>query len=455
MKVAIIFPRYKYASGDVPLGVCYLASYLKKSTPAEVTIIDTTFHKDKKTIKNIILENKFDIVGISAMSSMINDAFWIAELIKKTSPHTFIIIGGPHPTVLPNETICNPSVDAICIGEGEITFAELVNKRGNAKGVAGVWYKKQGKVIKNPDRTPISDLDSLPYPALDLVDLDNYLKCWFQLDSVKKGLIGINIIASRGCPYNCSYCQPTLRKIFGSTVRKRSPKNIVNELKFLKEKYGITAFNLVDDTFVFDKEWVVTICNGMIEENLNLLWGCNSRANLVDEEMFSRMYDSGLRKVFMGMESGSQRILDEIYQKGITLMQVKKSVAVLKRLGLKVQGYFMLGAPTETEKEIWKTIKLASSLPIHEATFSVTTPLPGTHLWDKTKSYIHKQVSEFDYYKTSVYSKGITLSEKKINRLKRIAFLSFYLHPKRWPNTIRSFLNPSEFKKSLMKLKRF
>jgi len=215
--------------------------------------------------------------------------------------------------------------------------------------------------------------------------------------------------------------------IFGSVVRKRSTRNIVDELKFLKTRYGITAFDLVDDTFVFDKKWVIDVCRNLIGEKLDLLWSCNSRANLVDEEMFSKMRESGLRKVCMGMESGNQRVLDEIYQKGITIEQVKISVAILKRLKLKVQGYFMLGAPTETEKEIWKTIRFAVSLPIQEATFSITTPLPGTYLWDKTKQYINKKVSEFDYYKTSVYSGGITLSEKKLNWLKRIAFISFYV----------------------------
>lgn len=454
MKVAVIFPRYKYISGDVPLGICYLASYLRENSDAEIELIDTTFHKDKQVIKDLLLKNKYDIIGISTMSSMIEDTIWIVEFIKKNHPSTFVIVGGPHPTILPDETINNPNVDAICLGEGEITFTEFVNNNGRPEGINGLWYKSGSEIIKNPPRMPIHDLDILPFPAFDLIDINNYLKYWFQLDSVKKGLKGINILATRGCPYTCSYCQPTLHRMFGKVIRKRSAKNVVNELKILKQKYNIDAFNFLDETFVFDKPWVIDVCNKLIEAKLNLFWGCNTRADLVNEEMFTKMYDSGLRKVYMGIESRSQRILDEVYQKRITIKQIKESAAILKKLKFKVQGYFMIGAPTETEKEIWSTIWFAISLPIDEATFSITTPFPGTYLWDKTKEYINKKVSEFDYYKTNVYS-GITLPAKKINRLKRIAFLSFYLSPQRLPNTIKSFLTITEFKKSLMKLRRF
>lgn len=455
MKVGIIFPRYKYPSSDIPLGVCYLAAHIRKATNAEVDLFDTTFHKNKSVIKDIILKKKYDIIGISAMSSMIEDAFDIAKFIKKNNPKTFIIIGGPHATVLPTETIKNQYIDGICIGEGEITFAELIQKKGNPVGVNGIWYKSGNKIIKNRPRAPIENLNILPFPALNLINIEKYLKYCFQMDSVKRGLRGINLIASRGCPYDCSYCQPTLRKIFGIKVRKRSAKNIVNELKYLKNEYDITSFSFVDDTFVFDKNWVIEVCDLMKKEKLNLIWSCNSRANLVDEEMFTKMKNAGLRKVYMGIESGTQRILDEIYQKRITITNIREATKKLKKIKLKIQGYFMLGAPTETEKEIWKTIKLAVSLPIDEATFSITTPLPGTHLWDKTKEYVKKNVAEFDYYKISVYSKKIALSAKRIKRLKRIAFLSFYLSPRRLPNTIRGFLSLNEFKKSLMKLKRF
>jgi len=349
---------------------------------------------------------------------------------------------------MPEETLKNEQVDAVCTGEGEETILELVNNNFSFEGVKGIWYKKKGVVVKNLPREPIEDLDKLPFPERDSFDMDKYMEYWFQLDSVAGNLRGVNILASRGCPYKCSYCQPTLETLFGKKLRKRSPKNIVDELEYLKEKYNINAFIFDDDTFIIDKGWVSEICSLMISRKLDLIWGCNARANLVTEELFRKMKEAGLRCVFIGVESGSQRVLDEVYNKGITLEQVESSATILKKLKLNVMGYFMLGAPTETKEEMNQTIRFASKLPIDEATFSITTPLPKTYLYDKTKDLIKKDVEEFDYYKTSVYGKDLSF-------MKRKALLSFYLSPKRIFSTIKLFITPSLFRKSMTKLKRF
>jgi radical SAM superfamily enzyme YgiQ (UPF0313 family) len=173
----------------------------------------------------------------------------------------------------------------------------------------------------------------------------------------------------------------------------------------------------------------------------------------VDEGLFSLMKDAGLRKVFMGIESASQRVLDDIYDKRIKTGDVMKSVETLKKLGLKVQGYFMLGAPGETEDEVNETIRFAVDLPIDEATFSITTPLPSTYLYDRTLGSIKKDVAEFDYYRTPVYADGI--DEKTLVRLKKKAILKFYLSRKRIARTAAGFLTPQALGKSLKKLKRF
>jgi radical SAM superfamily enzyme YgiQ (UPF0313 family) len=208
-----------------------------------------------------------------------------------------------------------------------------------------------------------------------------------------------------------------------------------------------------DDTLVFDRKWISAVCEWMIDRKLGLVWGCNARANLVDEGLFSLMKDAGLRKVFMGIESASQRVLDDIYDKRIKTGDVMKSVETLKKLGLKVQGYFMLGAPGETEDEVNETIRFAVDLPIDEATFSITTPLPSTYLYDRTLGSIKKDVAEFDYYRTPVYADGI--DEKTLVRLKKKAILKFYLSRKRIARTAAGFLTPQALGKSLKKLKRF
>ena len=319
--------------------------------------------------------------------------------------------------------------------------------------VKGIWFKKNGRILKNSRRNPIGNLDELPFPAWDLLPMDKYLKNWYQLDSVDTNLVGTSIIASRGCPYVCTYCQPTLRTIFGTKIRKRSSDNILQELTRLREKYNINAFMFQDDTFIIDEKWVRDICANIINAGLDLKWGCNVRANLVTKSLLTKMKSAGLRKIFVGIESASQRILDDIYNKKITLEQVKKTVIIAKNLNLKVQGYFMLGAPTESVAEIKKTIKFAKNLDIDEATFSITTPLPNTDLYKKFNELITKDFDEFDYYRNPVLNLN-DLSPKKLSFLKKKGYLEFYLSPKRITSTLKMLFTLSGFQKSMNKLKR-
>lgn len=453
MRIALIFARYKYPSGDIPLGIGYIASNVLKNSECKVDIIDTTFNNSDEFVIRKIMKNDYDLICFSVMTTFIKDSIRLASIIKEKRPNSKILFAGPHPTVMPDDTLKYKEIDAICIGEGEETILELVKNKCSFKDIKGIWYKKNNDIIKNPPREPIEDLDKLPFPTRSLFDIKKYQEHWFQLDSVGTNIKGFNIISSRGCPYKCTYCQPTLETIFGKKIRKRRPKNIVDEIEYLKDKYKINAFMFQDDTLIFDKKWVEGICDEILKRGLKLIWGCNVRANLVSEDLFIKMKKAGLRKVFMGIESGSQRVLDEVYDKRITLKQVKDAARILKKIGLKIQGYFMIGAPTETEKEIEKTIRFARSLPIDEATFSITTPLPKTYLYEKTKGLISKKIEDFDYYKESVYKHNI--SAKRLDFLKKKALLTFYLSPKHIFSTAKAFLTPAALKKSLAKLKRF
>ncbi len=453
-KIALIFPRCKYPTGDMPMGIGYIASALLKTGKVEIDIIDTTFIKEPmKYIAEAFTKKRYDLIGFSVLTSMTRDAGEMADIIKGIDPGARIIFGGPHATVAPELALEHASVDAICIGEGEQTMMALAEADLNFTDIAGIWYKQDGQIVKNPSRKPIDNLDELDFPNKDLLDTERYFKEWFQLDSVSPSLHGNNIIASRGCPYHCTYCQPTLSRIFGKKIRKRSPENIVAELQFLKDRYQIKAFMFQDDTLIVDKKWVYRLCDLMLENNINLLWGCNIRANLADKDLFKKMISAGLRKVNIGIESGSQRILDEVYDKRITLAQVENAINILKELDLKVQGYFMIGAPTETEAEILQTIKFAKNLDIEEATFSITTPLPYTHLFEKSKDMIGRNYDTFDYYKEPVYSNknGGILPPGKISLLKKRAFLEFYLAPKRLLSTMKALLSA----KTYVKLQRF
>lgn len=454
-RLCLIFPRFRYPSGDPPLGVAYLAAAVKAWTDWEVDLIDTTFFKNPtQELENRLMQGDYDAVGVSFMTPMLRDAFLTAQIARRVCPQAAIIAGGPHSTVDPEHVLSNPDFDMVVVGEGEATLTELLKRNCQPDGVTGIVLRKNDRIQRNELRPVIQDLDSLPLPALHLLDMESYKQSWFLLDSVKTGLKGTSIMASRGCPYQCAYCQPTLETLFGRKLRRRTPANIVEELVQFKEKFGLNAFALQDDTFLINKRWVIEVCSAMEQADLNMIWECNLRANLVDEEVLSAMRRAGLRKVNIGIESANQRILDEVFQKQITWENVEEAINVCNKLKLKIQGYFMLGAPSETMDEVMNTIRTAARLNLDDATFSITTPLPHTFLFDRTRSLIDREFEDYDYYSTSVYKQGAALSSRKLFWLKRMAFFRFYLAPKRIFKTLAMVFNPKNISRTLVKLKR-
>jgi radical SAM superfamily enzyme YgiQ (UPF0313 family) len=233
----------------------------------------------------------------------------------------------------------------------------------------------------------------------------------------------------------------------------------MGELHELKQKYRLDAFMLEDDTFIAHQGWAMEFAQRLYESGLGFKWGCNVRADLVAKHphLVKEMARAGLVQVNMGIESGSQRILDEIYDKGITVEQVREAVDICKDLGLRIGGYFMLGAPTETLREAARTIEYASRLRIDEAAFNVTTPLPGTYLWDKTKELVGTEWTEFDYYRHSVYKSDQVLSPRSLDLLKKWAYLRFYAFtPRRaWRIFRDDVLSIPGLRKLWMRMKRF
>ncbi len=455
MKVLLIFPRFRYPSGDPPMGVAYLASVLRREG-VDVEIFDATWHRrPMRIIERLIRENGYDIIGISLLTSMLREAAEIAAAAKQLSPRSLVVIGGPHATVDPEGTLALEGVDAVAIGEAELSMLDLVRNGPRPGQTPGFWFKQGGEIVKGPPAPLLEDLDWLPFPAWDLLDMRRYISLWYQLDAVRYGLRGTSIMASRGCPYNCTYCQPTLRRLFGRKVRRRSPDSLVAEMLELKGRFRIHGLMWLDDTFLLNRRWMREFCEKVIDGRVGLLWGCNVRADVVDRETLEIMKAAGLRVVHIGIETASQRILDQVYRKGITLEQVEEAVSIAKSLGLYVRGYFMLGAPGETYEEVMATIRLANRLPLDDVTFSITTPLPGTYLWEMTRDQVAADLSEFDYYKKPVYRPGKVLPPRVLDWAKKRGYLSFYLGRKRLWRTVRSMLGISGLRKMLLKVKRF
>jgi len=455
-KICLVFPRFRYKSGDPPLGLCSVASYVRENCDVEISLLDTTFHPSFEYVLDYLEAKRPDIVGIYISTPMYDNALSIAQIAKQMG--MYVVAGGPHATICPDSLIHH--VDVVALGEGEETMRQIIQifPSNDMSKIKGIWYKENAYIRKNPLREPLYNLDSLQFPALDLVDMERYTRHWHYLDSLSPRLKGINVIASRGCSFNCSFCQPALRMLFGNGIRYKSPEYLVREIFYYMENYKVNCFFFHDDALGENKKWSYMFFDILEKENIHITWGCNCRTSGINEQFLRRMYDVGGRCIHLGIESGSQRVLDEIYQKGIRLNRVKEIICIAKKIGLRVGGFFMLGAPGETKSEIFKTIKFAISSSLDEASFSIATPFPGTRLYDMVKNdrkyWVSTNYSDFDYYRMVSYY-DTTCPQRKLHYFQRKGLILFYLHPWRWLYVFKQIFSLQGLIKFHNKIRRF
>ncbi len=381
MKILLINPGYQKVYGksrgiapSLPsLGLAYLAAVLDTNKHV-VKIVDTQ-GVDENAIRQTIIREEPELVGIIALTPVIYEAFNVARIVKEISDKIWVVIGGPHPTVMPEESIQNPYIDFVVRGEGEETLLELVNSLGSGKepdNIRGITLKKDGGIVQNPGRDSIKDLDSLPFPAYHLLPMSSYSSV-----QTKRGRFAL-ILTSRGCPYQCVYCN---KKIFGNKFRVRSPENILAEIEFLIENYAIREFHIVDDIFTLDKKRVETFCDLIQERHLDISWKCPNgvRVDSVTKELLAKMKEAGCYSVSFGIESGNQRILDNI-KKRIILEQSKNAVQWAKQAGIFTICFFMFGNLGEDRETMEETIEFAKSLGADVAQFMILVPYPGTEV---------------------------------------------------------------------------
>jgi radical SAM superfamily enzyme YgiQ (UPF0313 family) len=349
--------------------------------------------------------------------------------IKKNYPHIRIIAGGPHVTILPEETLARvPEIDIIVRGEGEETIVDLYNaieKLKTLENVNGITYRENNAIKSTPDRKPIMDLDALPFLAYHLLPMDKYKP--HPPHGIKLPFIAM--LTSRGCPYNCIYCS---KPIFGSKFRAQSPKRTVDEIEYLNKQFGIKEIMFYDDSFTLDKKRVTQLTAEIKKRRLDILWACETRVNLISEELLKEMKNSGCYMMAFGLESGSQEILDDL-RKGVTLEQVKDAINITHKTGISSIGYFMLGSPKETPLTIRSTIDFAKDLQLDFAQFSITIPFPGTELY---KLYLGKGKGEMnwdDFIYASLGSANTPvfeteqLSREELAKWNSRAYREFYL----------------------------
>jgi radical SAM superfamily enzyme YgiQ (UPF0313 family) len=429
LNVTLINPPQSTRYPQPPLGLALIAAILEKEGYPVKFLDANAMGLTPEDVSGKV--SGADVVGITAMTPTVGTALSIAHHIKQRNPGLKIVMGGAHVTLLPEETLASsPDIDIIIRGEGDETVIELLRaleEKRPLDNVAGISYRVDGKVIHTADRTSTVDMDSLPYPAFHLLPWQRYKPHPPHGMYMPFGAI----VTSRGCPYRCAYCS---KPVFGSKFRAQSPERVVKEVAYLKEKFGVKEIAFYDDSFTLDKKRVHAICEKIIENKLKIAWTCETRVNLVDKELLKHMKQAGCYAVAYGIESASPEIIKTL-QKDITLEQVTEAVHDSKEVGLQVIGYFMLGSPGETPETIQQTIDFAKKLKVDFAQFSVTTPFPGTELYDIYMRDNKERISweSFVYAGTDNPTTPVFESDKlSRNDLKTWtsrAYREFYLRP--------------------------
>jgi len=347
-----------------PIGILYCAAYLEENGHS-VKVVDSLTEKlNHEDVLRIISQDDYVLIGISVITDNRFSAFELAVQIKERFPDKKIVLGGPHVTLDPIDTMrFHKAVDYIVAGEGETTLLELVDtlkQNDNVSSVGGLYYRDggDGKIKFSGAAELVTNLDKFPYPARHLIDLERY---GMYSEIKKRGrLESVNMVISRGCPIGCNFCSNTL--IWGKSIRRRSNENIINEIVYIKKRYKISSFAFQDDTFNFHKGKLVELCEEIIRQNLNIYWSCAFRADNFDEKLIAIMKEAGCFRIHYGVESGSKRILDNVVKKKIDLNKVVHLSKLLNKYEIENLPSFIISFPSETYNDALETLSFMERL---------------------------------------------------------------------------------------------
>jgi anaerobic magnesium-protoporphyrin IX monomethyl ester cyclase len=404
------------------LGLGYLAAVLEKNN-YKVDVIDCqVLRLSPEDFRSEISKRKPNIVGFTSSTLTYKSAMKLVKIAKEACPNCITIAGGPHVTFWDDKALQEcPELDIVVRREGENTMLELVQRIEAEKPyqeILGITCRKDGKILQNPDRPYIEDLDSLPFPARHLWPMEKFR----EFEDV------LYLTTSRGCVYWCEFC--TTVRMHGRKYRMRSPKNVVDELEELYKTYGISKFTFCDDAFTVDQPRTEELCGEILKRGLKIQWNCGTRVDMITKELLAKMKEAGCITVWFGVESGTQQVLDAM-KKGISPELTVKVLGWVRELGLKPVPNVILGFPGETKKSAWKTIKFIEKIaPDDLGFYNVATPFPGTPMYDMVKEKGWLRVTDFDMYDTThPIFETPWLSMKDLGKQREGAFHHYYL---RW-----------------------
>lgn len=379
LKLSLGIYRFLYTPVP-PIWAGYLSAIAKKYTD-EIKVLDNCveFLDLKETIRRIT-DFSPDILCISVLTQTASFSFNVARAIRELLPKTKIIMGGAHASYFAYDIVKNNLADAVAVGEGEETFDELLRsiQDGQMYITKGGVFRIDGKIIQTEQRDRIKNVDSLPFPAWEY--FKDYMKFYKTVPPNKKVVPVLTILGSRGCPFSCNFCMVQM----GRRYTIRSPENICDEMELFYEKYGCRHFWFVDPLFPPSKSVGLKIMSYMAKRGIGkkITWDCETRADIVDEELAEALREAGCTLVALGIEGGDDKILENINKK-LKIETVRKAVKALKKYGIRTMGLYMLGTPGETIELAEKTIKFARELKTYGAKFSITVPYPGTEIWEQ------------------------------------------------------------------------
>jgi anaerobic magnesium-protoporphyrin IX monomethyl ester cyclase len=420
----------RYASGAPvlpPLGFCYIASVLIEMG-CEVSLLDCVAeHSTMEDVYRRTLEFKPDLVGLTSTTVSFYYAKQALAEVKRADPRIKTIMGGAHVSAIPLETMQECSdLDFGVYGEGEATTRELVQSLTDGRPlglIKGLCWRDDGKIVVNPPRPNERDLDRFPRPARHLLkDLKLYSPNPFRGYSR-----AVSVISSRGCTFDCSYCD---QSVFQRRWRGHGADAVLEEMEDLREHGGFDFFSFEDDHFLINKERVIELCRKMIERKLDVGWSCSARANSFTPHVLELMRDAGCKIVYLGLESGSERMIKRI-DKGMDLEAARKGAGLLRRHGIQGYGAFMMGVPDETPEDIDATLAFALSLPIDAISAFIYVPYPGTPLRARAlqTGFVSQDWRDYSAHPTRLPYVQDGFTEEYLLSRQREFYQKFYLRP--------------------------
>ena len=385
-----------------PLGILYVAA-AARNAGYKVAVFDAMFAESDEDWIAALQREQPKVVGFGVLATVRRAALRLAGLAKRHG--ATVVMGGADPTARPEVYLGHReeglhSVDVVSVGEAEETIgpllAVLLAEDGGASALAGIdgiaYRDETGQVITTPRRPLISDVDRIPLPARDLIDLEPYRRAW----RARHGAFSMSLIASRGCPYNCAWCQ---KIVFGRSFRPRAPERVAEEMRLIKEKYRPDRLRIVDDVMGIDRKWVRRWHDAVLERDAAIPFECLSRVDLMDEEVARMLQEAGCTRIAFGTESGSQEILDAM-SKGTTVEQIYRTAETCRKLGIETYFYMMVGYPGEEWHDLRRSVRLLRETRPDAFSTTIAYPLPGTAFYEAVRHRLPEEglvAPDWDY----------------------------------------------------------